>query len=86
MTWRLWPLAVRVARLGWPGIWLPMFVLWPLLGAVFLVLVPLCWLVPSRGWSAFSALLATHRALCALHGTELELSLSPGRTWTFSLY
>jgi len=86
MTWHLLPLAVRVKRGGWPAIWLPLIVLWPVLFVLLGLLVPLCLVLPGRARAALAALAASYRVLCATHGTEFELGDRFERTWTFSLY
>jgi hypothetical protein len=85
MTWQVLPLALRVKCGGWPAIWLPVIVLWPVILVVFGLALPLCMLVPAPR-SALAALAASYRMLCAMHGTEFELGTSAQRTWSFSLY
>jgi hypothetical protein len=84
MTWPLLPLAVRVERRGWPAIWLPLILFWPLILALFALALPLCVLLQPR--PIFAALVATYNMLCALHGTNVEVADSEHSAWSFSLY
>lgn len=86
MTWRSLPLAVRVKRGGWPALWLPLLVLWPLVLALLCLALPLWLLVPAPRRSLAELLVASYQTLCAAHGAEFEFS-TPGRsTWTFLVY
>ena len=84
-SWPLLPIAVRVKRRGRPGIWVPLFLLWPLIIAVFCLALPLCAIWPAPRRSALAALGATYQLLCALHGTHVEVTGSDG-DWNISLY
>jgi hypothetical protein len=86
MTWRLLPWAVRVKCTGWPALWLPLFVLWPLIFAVFCLLLPVCLVLPGRARSALGALRASYDVLCAIHGAEVEVGTTPHGSWRFSLH
>ncbi len=86
MTWHILPVVMRVERGGWPPFWLPLILLWPLLFIVFCLALPVCVLLPSRRASAFATVLATYHTLCALHGSEFELSSPEHGRWKFSLY
>jgi hypothetical protein len=86
MIWPLLPMAVRVKRSGLPAIWLPLILLWPVIIALFCLALPLCVLVPAPRRSVFAVLVTTYRMLCALHGTDVEVSESEHNTWSFSLY
>jgi hypothetical protein len=86
MTRQVLPWVVRVKRGGWPAIWLPLFVLWPIILVVFGLLLPLCLLLPGRARAALAALAASYRVLCATHGAEFELGDPSQGSWTFSLY
>jgi hypothetical protein len=85
MSWPVLPLAMRVQRNGWPAVWLPLIVLWPLIIAVFLLALPMCVLVPAPRRAVFSTLVASYRLLCALHGTTVEVDASERGTWNISL-
>jgi fatty acid desaturase len=86
MTWNILPVVVYVKRRGWPPIWLPLILLWPVIIAVFCMALPVCLLVPALRRSAFEPLVASYRVLCALHGTDVELGARAQSTWTFSIY
>jgi len=86
MNWYLLPMALRVQRTGWPAIWLPLILLWPVIIAVFCLALPLSVFIPAPRRSALSMLVASYRLLCALHGSDVELSAWAQSTWTFSLY
>lgn len=86
MNGHVLPVALRVERRGWPAIWLPLILLWPVVIAVFCLALPLCVLVPALRRSAFATLVASYRVLCALRGTDVELGACAQSTWTFSLY
>jgi hypothetical protein len=86
MNWMLLPLAVRIKTPGWPALWLPVFWLWPVVIAVFCLLLPLCVLLPAPSRAVFALLASSYRMLCALHGTEVTVT-SPGHsTWIVALY
>jgi hypothetical protein len=86
MTWPLLPMAVRIKRSGWPALWLPLILFWPVVIALFCSVLPLCLLVPAPRRSALAALVASYRVLCELHGTDVEVSASEHDIWSFSLY
>lgn len=86
MSWVLLPLALRLKRPGWPAIWLPLIVLWPLILGLFCLALPLGFVVPARDGSPFSMLVASYRLLCALHGTVFELGSAKQSPWMFSFY
>lgn len=86
MTSYVLPLAARVQRSGWPAIWLPLVLLWPLIIAVFCLALPLCLFMPAQRSAAVDTLGATYRLLCALRGTSVELGDGPQNKWSFALY
>jgi hypothetical protein len=86
MTWMLLPLAVRIKTPGWPALWLPVFLLWPFVFAVFCLALPLCVLVPAPSRAVFTLLVASYRMLCALHGTEVRVTSPEHSTWVIALY
>lgn len=81
MSWQLLPLVLRVKCDGWPALWLPVVLLWPVIILAYCLALPLCLLVPAQGRSALGALWASYRVLCATHGTELKIE-----RWSFALY
>ena len=86
MTWPLLPILVCAKRTGWPPIWLPVIVLWPLLYLIALVALPLCFLFPPPQAAPWAPLTQSYRLLCSLHRACLELTISPGVSWAFSVY
>lgn len=86
MTWHALPMAARVQFSGWPAIWLPLILLWPVIIAVFCLALPMCVLVPQRRRAVFAALVASYQVLCALHGTKVELKEPATGTWHIALY
>jgi hypothetical protein len=79
-------MAARVQRSGWPAIWLPLILLWPLIIALFLLALPICLFVPIPRAAAFATLASSYQLLCALHGTELEIEEPETGTWRIALY
>lgn len=86
MSWGILPVAVRVKRSGWPAVWLPLILLWPLIIAVFSLTLPLAVLAPAPPRAVLAALVASYQMLCALHGTELELKMNEHDSWSLALY
>jgi hypothetical protein len=86
MSWPILPIAARVRRDGWPAIWLPLFVLWPLIIALFALTLPICLIVPAPRRALLATLVASYELLCALHGTELEITEHKTGTWSIALY
>jgi hypothetical protein len=84
--WSILPLAVRVQKRGWPAIWLPLFLLWPLVIVLFCLALPLSLLSPAPGRAVLAVLIASYRVLCALHGTQVEVISSEQSSWNISLY
>ena len=79
----LLPLALRVQAQGWPALWLPLVVLWPIILLLFGVGFLSCLFIPTPKDRLFAALAACYRLLCALHGTRLDLT---PQGWSFSFY
>jgi hypothetical protein len=79
-------MAARIQRSGWPAVWLPLILFWPVIIAVFCLALPLCVIVPAPRRAIFATLVASYHLLCALHGTAIELDAAPHHTWTLSLY
>lgn len=86
MTWQVLPMAARVKHSGWPTLWLPLFLLWPLFIALFCLALPICIFVPAPRRAAFATLAASYQLLCALHGTEVEIKEPQTGTWRIALY
>jgi hypothetical protein len=63
---------------GWPTLWLPLFLLWPLLLVVFVLgttaaVVLLALSGQGSGPNAFRACIGVYRVLCATRGTHLDV-------------
>ena len=86
MSWHFLPLAARVKCAGWPAIWLPLVLLWPLIFLALFMGILLCAFVPTSRGSAVETARAAYRVLCALRGTSVEFGDGPRSTWTFTLY
>jgi hypothetical protein len=86
MSWPILPVAMRLKTPGWPVLWLPVILLWPLFILIFCLALPLCALVPAPRRHAVAALIATYQMMCALHGTHVELTGAEHGTWSISLY
>jgi hypothetical protein len=85
-SWPLLPIAARVQVSGWPAIWLPVIVLWPLFIALFCLALPTCVLVPAPRRAMFATLVASYQVLCSLHGTKVEIEEPATGTWNIALY
>jgi hypothetical protein len=86
MKWSIPPFVLRVRRSGWPAIWLPLVLLWPLVFLAFCVALPVCLVSTSPNGSPLHTLIAAYRTICAVHGTKLELSSTQHGRWSFALY
>jgi apolipoprotein N-acyltransferase len=86
MSWPILPIAVRVKKQDFPAVWLPVIVLWPLFIAFFCLALPLCAALSTPRRNVMAALGATYQMLCALHGTQVEVTDSEHGTWAISLY
>jgi hypothetical protein len=67
------PLLARLRVPHLPALWLPLFLLWPLLAACFALLVPLALLWPAPRGRTLAALGESFRLLCALRGTQISV-------------
>jgi hypothetical protein len=73
MSTRL-PALARVEFLPFgPPLWLPLFLLWPLVFAIFLFGFVLSLVVPGPSTGTYRALVAAYRMLCALRGFHAEV-------------
>ena len=86
MSWPVLPVAARVQRGSWPAVWLPLFVLWPLIIAVFALALTLSVFAPAPRRAVLATLLASYDVLCALHGTTVELEEPAHGYWRIALY
>jgi hypothetical protein len=80
------PIAARVKKRGLPAIWLPLFLFWPLIIALLCLALPLCALLPAPRKHAFALLGTSYEMLCALRGTQVEVTGPEHGTWSISLY
>lgn len=80
------PLLLRVRlvapRHRWPTLWLPLFLLWPLLlPLVLLLAVPalllLCVVAPRSIGAWLSVVFAAYALLCATRGTSIDVNGGP---------
>ena len=83
-------LRVRSPRARWPTLWLPLFLLWPLLLLAFALLasfgvLALCIALQLSFARAFELCSSTYRLLCATRGTHVDVS-GPERDLLISLY
>ena len=77
MSWLMPAFArLRIPRL--PALWLPVFLLWPLLALcfalAFALAVPLARVLKAPPRQVLYALLQTFQMLCALRGTQISVS------------
>ena len=86
MSWPVLPVAARIRHNGWPTIWLPLFLLWPLIIALFILALPICLVVPAPRRAVFATLAASYRLLCAVHGTQVEIKEPETGSWHIALY
>jgi len=67
------PVFVRLRLPHLPALWLPFFVLWPLIALAFALLVPVALLWPAPRGKALAALGYSFHVLCALRGTRVSI-------------
>lgn len=68
-----------------PPLWLPLFLLWPLVFSIFLLGFVLALAVPGPSAGAYRALFAAYRMLCALRGFRAEFRVERS-LYAFSLH
>ena len=77
MSWLL-PVFARLRLPRLPALWLPVFVLWPLLAMCFALcfalVVPLALLVRAPPRQALLVVVETFHMLCALRGTRISVT------------
>jgi hypothetical protein len=84
MTWLL-PMFMRVEVAWVPAVWLPLFLLWPLVFSVFVLGFVLALVVPGPTARMFEALRTAWRVLSALRGARLEGSAANAR-YSFTVH
>ena len=67
------PLFARLRLPHLPALWLPLFLLWPLIALCFALLLPLALLWPAPRGRTLAALGETFLVLCALRGTQITV-------------
>jgi hypothetical protein len=84
MTWLL-PMFMRV-KLAWvPALWLPLFLLWPVVFSVFVLGFVLALVVPGPTARMFDAPRTAWRMLCGLRGARVEGRAANAR-YSFSVH
>ena len=75
MSWLPALLRLRLPR--WPTLWLPLFLLWPLILLVFVVLAVALSVLEARAGkrrtSVFESVVSLWQLLCALRGTRVDV-------------
>ena len=72
-------LRLRSPRASWPTLWLPLFLLWPLLFVLFALIasfgvVALCVAAQLSVARAFELCSSTYRLVCATRGTHVDVT------------
>lgn len=68
-----------------PPLWLPLFLLWPLVFAIFVLGFVLALVVPGPSAGMYRSLVAAYRLLCALRGFRAEVRVEQS-LYAFSLH
>jgi hypothetical protein len=83
------PPMVAWIKINWFGIWLPLFLLWPIVLALVLLILPLVFIVMtltgriSRFWIVIRTIVAAYTMLCVMRGLQIEVQKEKT---TFELY
>jgi hypothetical protein len=67
------PALARIELPHGPALWLPVFLLWPMVFAIFLCGFVLALVVPGPVARSYRSLFAAYRVLCALRGLRAEV-------------
>ena len=73
------PPLVMWLKIQWFGIWVPLILLWPIVLALLLLILPLVAIGMAiagridRFWMALRVVLAAYTMLCALRGLQIEI-------------
>jgi hypothetical protein len=76
-------------KVGWFGIWLPIFLLWPIALLLLLIFLPLVFIGMAitgqlpRFWRVVRVVLALYTMICAFRGLRIEIHNDSG---TFEVY
>jgi hypothetical protein len=79
------PALARVELPYGPSLLLPLFVLWPLVFAIFVLGFVLALVVPGSVARTYRSLFAAYRMLCALRGLRAEVR-AEGARYAFSIH
>lgn len=84
------PSIVRLRVRSWPTLWLPLFLLWPLLFVLLwplfaIGLIALFWIKPAKFAGIGACLAQLWRVVCALRGTDVDLEVADIRA-KFTVY
>ena len=83
------PPMVMWIRFGWFGLWIPLFLLWPIVLVLWLFFLPFVFLGMavagriSRFWKVIQLTLAAYEMVCAAKGLRVEVR---GDRTTFEIY
>jgi hypothetical protein len=83
------PPMVMWLKIQWFGIWVPLFLLWPIVLVLLLLILPLVFVGMaiagriSRFWVAVRLVLAAYAMVCALRGLQIDIHKE---TTTFEIY
>ncbi len=73
------PPMVMWLKIQWFGIWIPLFLLWPIVIVLLLLVMPLVFIGMaitgniSRFWIAIRIVLATYKTICATRGLRIDI-------------
>jgi len=70
------PVLARLRVSPLPALWLPLFLLWPLIALCFALLLPAALLWPAPRAKTLAALAEAFHVLCALRGTRICMKSS----------
>jgi len=73
------PPFVMWIKVQWFGIWIPLFLIWPLVVALLLLILPLIFLGMavagkiSKFWMILRIILAAYTMVCSIRGLKIEI-------------
>ncbi len=73
------PPMIMWLKIQWFGIWVPLFLLWPIVLVLLLLILPLVFIGMaiagriSRFWIALRLVLAAYTMVCALRGLRIDI-------------
>ena len=83
------PPMVMWIKIQWFGIWLPLFLLWPIVLVLLMLILPLVFLGMaiagrlSRFWMVLRIILASYSMICSVRGLQIEIQKEHS---TFEIY